>query len=107
MRTWFALLAAPLLALADQTISYAAADWTCAHHGTWVAHAVHAAFFVACAASCVLAWQLWRATVPAQADEAHARRHFLAGIATGSAALSGVVVLAMWIPNWWLSPCLA
>src|SRR5205823_5272575 len=31
MRIWFALLVAPLLALADQSISLAAVGWACAH----------------------------------------------------------------------------
>ena len=78
MRTWFALLAAPVLALADQAIAYAAA---------------------------IAAGQRWRATALAPAGEAGARRHFLAGIATGTATLSALVILAMWIPAWLLSPC--
>ena len=55
MRTWFALLAAPILALSDQSISYAAAGWTCAHQGTWVPHVLHGAFLVACVAA-VTSW---------------------------------------------------
>jgi hypothetical protein len=105
MRTWFALLAAPILALSDQGISYAAAGWTCAHQGTWVPHAVHGAFFVACTMAAVGAFQLWRATRPAAADEPMARRHFLAGVATASATVSSLAILAMWLPNWMLSPC--
>jgi hypothetical protein len=70
-----------------------------------VPHAVHGAFAVACVAAAVLAWQLWRATRPSGADEAMARRHFLAGVATASATLSALVILAMWLPNWVLSPC--
>ena len=105
MRTWFALLAAPILALSDQSISYAAAGWTCAHQGTWVPHAVHGVFLAACVAAAVFAWQLFGATRPAGADESMARRHFLAGVATASATLSALVILAMCLPAWMLSPC--
>jgi hypothetical protein len=107
MRIWFALLAAPILALADQTVSYAAAGWTCANQATWIAHAVHGAFFAACVAGALAAWPLWRATQPAPAEEAIAGRHFLAGIAMACAVLSALVILAMWLPNWMLSPCFA
>jgi hypothetical protein len=107
MRTWFALLAAPILMLCDQSISYAAAGWTCAHQGTWLPHAVHGTFFVSCAVASFCAWQLFRATPSASADQSAARRHFLAGVATASAFLSALVILAMWLPNWVLSPCFA
>jgi len=105
MRTWFALLAAPVLALADQGIAYAAAGWTCAHQHTLAGHALHGIFFVACAAAAFAAWQPRRATATATADEAASRRRFLDGVATGTAALSALVILAMWIPAWLLSPC--
>jgi hypothetical protein len=106
MRIWFALLAAPILALADQGIAYAAAGWACAHQQALAGHALHGIFFVACVAAAIAAGQLWRVQPrPAPAEEPSARRHFLAGIATASAALSALVILAMWIPNWLLSPC--
>lgn len=106
MRIWFALLLAPVLALADQSIAYATAGWACAHQGVLAMHGVHLIFVAMVVASTFAASQLWRATAgPAGADEPLARRHFLAGIATASGALSTAVILAMWIPNWLLSPC--
>jgi hypothetical protein len=106
MRTWFALLLAPVLALADQSIAYATAGWACAHQQSVAVHAVHIAFLAAVLASTFMAWQLWRMTSPsADAGEPAARRHFLAGLATASGALSALVIAAMWIPAWVLSPC--
>ena len=105
MRTWFALLAASVLALADQAIAYAAAAWSCAHQHAIATHVLHGVFFIACAVAAIAAGQRWRATALAPAGEAGARRHFLAGIATGTATLSALVILAMWIPAWLLSPC--
>ena len=101
MRIWFALLAAPILALADQVVAYATVGWACAHE-----HAVHALFLVAVIAGSVPAWQLWHATRSAKAgNETLARRHFLAGLAFASAALSILVIVSMWMPAWVIAPC--
>jgi hypothetical protein len=106
MRIWFALLAAPILALADQSIAYATLDWACAHQNGFVVHVVHLPFLVATAAGTVMAWQLWRATLPVHSgNETVARRHFLAGLGVGSGALSVLVIVAMWVPAWVLPSC--
>jgi hypothetical protein len=107
MRIWFALLAAPIFALADQSVSYATVGWACAHQQAFAVHAVHVLFLSATAAGTVAAWQLWRATSTTKArSETLARRHFLAGLGTASGALSALVIIAMWIPTWVLAPCL-
>jgi len=108
MRIWFALLAAPMLALADQSIAFAMTGWACAHQQALAMHGVHALFLAATVAATIAAWGLWRSTLRAKTShETLARRHFLAGLATASAALSALVIAAMWVPNWMLSPCFA
>jgi hypothetical protein len=106
MRIWFALLAAPILALADQSVAYATAGWACANQHAFAMHGVHLLFLAATLAGTLAAWPLWRATSSAKAsDETRARRHFLAGLATASGAFSALVIMAMWIPTWVLAPC--
>ena len=105
MGIWLALLVAPMLALADQVIAYAAVGWSCAHERTIVVHAIHALFLVAAAASLLPAWRLWTAT-RANTDEAAQRRHFLGGLAIASAALSALAIAAMWMPTWVIGPCI-
>ena|SRR5438132_4735537 len=108
MRIWLALIIAPVLALTDQSVSLALAGWSCVHHMTVIPHAVHVVALLVTLVATVMALRLWRATVSARTtNEALARRHFLAGVATAVGFLSAVVVAAMWIPNWMLSPCLA
>ena len=108
MRTWFALLVAPLLALADQSVAYATVGWSCAHQQTLMVHAVHGVFLVAIVIGTLVAWQLWRETRPVRAQgEEPARRHFMAGLAAASGALSALVVAAMWLPVWILGLCLS
>jgi hypothetical protein len=67
---------------------------------------VHASCAAAISVATFMAWQLWRET-DAASDPVIARRHFLAGLAAGSGLFSALVVLAMWIPSWLLSPCFA
>jgi hypothetical protein len=106
MRIWFALLAAPILALADQVVAYATVGWACAHEHVVAVHAVHALFLAAVIAGSVPAWQLWHATRSAKAgNETLARRHFLAGLAFASGALSILVIVSMWMPAWVIAPC--
>ena len=106
MRIWLALLVAPMLVLADQSIAYATSGWECARQYLFAVHGIHAAVLVATLVSAVLAWGYWRETlVESRTNERIAGRHFLAGIALASGAFSSLVVAAMWIPTWGLSPC--
>ena len=108
MRIWFALLVAPILALTDQSIAFAMTGWACANQQAFAMHGVHLLFLAATLAATIVAWGRWRATLRAKtSDETLARRRFLAGLATASGALSALVIAAMWVPNWMLSPCFA
>ena len=106
MRIWPALLLAPVLALADQAIAYAVVGWSCEHGRAIVVHAIHAAFLVAAATSVVPAWRAWRDSL-GRAGEAAQRQHFLGGLAIASAALSVLVIAAMWLTAWFIAPCVA
>jgi hypothetical protein len=106
MRIWFPLLLAPILALSDQTIAYATAGWACASQRPFAVHVVHAVFLVACLAGIAMAVTLFRETRAAEGDERHHVRHFLAGVSIASATLAALVIAAMWMPSWVLSPCL-
>jgi len=106
MRIWFALLAAPILALADQVVSYATVGWACSHDHPAAVHFVHALFLVAVVAGTVPAWQLWHATRAGKAsNEVLARRRFFAGLAAVAGAFSIVVIVSMWMPTWVIAPC--
>jgi hypothetical protein len=106
MKIWLALLVAPILALTDQSIALSMATWMCAKQHEIPMHALHVSFAALIVATTLVAWRLWRATAGV-GDETIARRHFLAGLAAATGLLSALVVVAMWIPNWLLSPCWA
>jgi len=104
MRIWILILLAPLLALADQAISYALTGAACTGPDRLPLHGLHLVFLVAAIAATVLAWQL-RSDVPAAEDPVARRRRFLAGLATGTGVISVLAIAAFWIPGWVLSPC--
>lgn len=111
MRIWLALLAAPSLALACQTIMYALVTPSCS---VQTRVAIHAVAFVSLAAAVLFtlmargAWRQ-RAQVPHgpdsdEGDPASTRR-FLAVVATAVGSLSALAIVMMWIAAWVLSPC--
>jgi hypothetical protein len=105
MATWAALILAPLFALADQGVAYALAPWSCAHQDTVAGHAVHALFLVATLAT--LAGALRARHAPNHASNGTHRHEFLALVGVLTAALCAAVIVAMWVPQWVLSPCFA
>jgi hypothetical protein len=108
MRIWIALLVAPMLALTDLTIAFATVSWACAHQAAFSVHLVHAAFFALTLASTLAAWTAWREGTGATANgDTPPQAHFLAGVATASAALSTLTVAAMWMPVSVIAPCIS
>jgi hypothetical protein len=111
-RIWPALIVAPLLALGEQSAVYALTTPLCRlQAGGWL-HAVALAFVALAIALTALAAQearrLQRAhgeALPSNTDRHGPQRLFLARIATWSGALSLLVLLALWLPLWVLSPC--
>jgi len=101
---WPALIVAPLLALADQSVAYALAPWLCGHQQAGLGHAVHTAFLVAIVITAVPAWAAAR-VLASHEKTSREGRPMLAVVASLVALLSIVIVVALWIPQWVLSPC--
>jgi hypothetical protein len=109
MWIWLALIVAPLLALADQTVAFALVGPECATQSTVLLHASHALFLALVIVATLAAWRMWLKTAAVAATDGSGalQRHFLAGIATTVGALSAAAIVAMWIPTWLISPCIA
>ena len=109
MRIWLALVLAPLLALADQLVAFAMVGWACAHQSLALLHLSHALFLALATAAAIAGGVCWRETGRAGPSMSHAARqlHFLAGISMAVASLSAITIVAMWIPTWMISPCIA
>jgi hypothetical protein len=112
MRIWLALLIAPSLALACQSIMYSLVTPSCSVQTRVVIHAVALACLALAVAFTLMARGYWREIASAAphgpdhdgADRPTSRR-FLAVVATAVGGLSVLVILMMWIAAWVLSPC--
>jgi hypothetical protein len=112
MLSWPALLLAPLLALAEQSIVYALATPTCeTQREAWL-HGVPLGFIAVTLLFTGMAWvevqRLRRDGLAAphlDADRRALRRYFVAWVAVGLGALSSLAIAALWVPQWVLSPC--
>jgi hypothetical protein len=111
MGNWPALLVAPSLALTNLTVTYALVTPSCARQSMLAENLVSAAFLLACLWMSWGAWRNWRSgrriTGPSagDTDAAADRPPFMALVALMVGALSCLVVLAQWFPQWVLSPC--
>jgi hypothetical protein len=111
MRIWLALLVAPSLALACQSIMFALVTPSCS---VQTRIGLHVAAFVAlilAGASSALAHGEWRrrthgSTTASDTDAPGPHtRGFLAAVALAVGLLSCLVILTMWLAAWILSPC--
>jgi hypothetical protein len=109
---WGPMLAAPVLALSEQSVVYALATPLCQRQaGGWI----HAVFLLFLGIAIVLTLggrsevrrleAAYRGSVAPDTDRHQPQWLFLARVATWTGALSSVVLLAMWVPQWLLSPC--
>jgi hypothetical protein len=108
MKTWPALLVAPMLALTDQTVAYVLVPWSCAHQQILPVHLAHALFLVAALIATIPSWHAFeaeRGAPKSDVGEVGDRMRFLSisGLLVG--VLSMAVIAAMWFPVWVLSPC--
>lgn len=108
MRTWPALVLAPSLVLADQSVAYAFVGWSCAHQHTVAVDAVHLVFLAATLAIAFFAGRALRVAggVAAGREGAPGDRRMMALVALLAALLCALVIVAMWLPHWALAPCM-
>lgn len=113
IRSWPALLLAPLLVLGLLSLAYSLVTPACAHQGGEGLHALAGATLLLSVALTGLAWHGWRAARGLHrgagdmlADRAGASDLFLSRVATLLGAFSSLTVAALWIPLWLLPPCL-
>ena len=106
MRTWPALIAAPLLALADQQAAYTLVAWSCAEQNRMALHLVHFAFLALALLTLVPEVRVLRPVAHSvHTGGSQDRQVMMALTALFVGSLSALVIVAMWATNWILSPC--
>ena len=108
MRVWPAFLA-PLIALLDQSVAYAMVEWACATQNQHALHWVHFIFLAVSNSVTLPVWAEARRYAtgrdPDDAGGAGGRMRMMFVVAALSGALSSLVIVALWAPTWFLSPC--
>jgi hypothetical protein len=108
MRTWPALLAAPLLALTDQQVAYTLAAWSCAEQNRVALHAVHLLFLGLTLLSLLPEIRFLRPVAhTVHTGGSQDREVLLSLVALFVGVTSVIVIVAMWATNWIMSPCIA
>lgn len=110
MNIWLALLASPSLALAAQTTMFALVTPSCSVQTRIVIHLVALGTLSASLLFTAMAWAQARRLHAGEGDDSDApdratSRRFLATTAAAVGLISSLVILAMWMAAWVLSPC--
>lgn len=105
---WFAMLAAPVAWFAGLNLNYSLVRLACAK-GTLISlHLVSAATLVLAVSGGVVAWREWRRVGggwPGEGGDPRARSRFMAVIGVLASALFSLVILAQWVAELILNPC--
>ena len=113
LTSWLALVAAPTVALATQSVLYSMVTPSCSAQVRVNLHVTAAIALLIVIALGVMAFSesSLHFHSPASPDNDEGlplvRHRFLADMAAAVAGLSGLVVLGMWFAVWVLSPCAA
>lgn len=131
---WFALLGGILAAFANEQIEYALVAWSCGRNDPTTRvflHVVPAVLLAIAIAAAYVGWRYWQvaardvedelpraadrgepADQPRDAQDTTARAlqitkriHFMGLVGMGCSALGALVILDMWLPVFYLSPC--
>jgi hypothetical protein len=92
MRTWPALIVAPLIALASISLGYALVAPACERGLVWVLHEVILASLVLSLATTALAWA--------------EKKEFLGLVATWSGAFFSLLIAVQWLAQFVVTPCM-
>ena len=105
-----AVVGGPVALLLDLQVKYALVQtWACKSHASAaVLHLVTVVTLLLAAGAGVLARRQWRAAGredPKDLAGAEGRTRTMAAVALGLSALSVLVIVAMWLPHAFISPC--
>jgi len=105
---WAGLLLAPAAFLLNLELSYVMVYPSCVRGTSLPVHVVHAGCILLAALGTVIAWRSWQTEGREWLDEAGGavgRSRFMAGLGLWVSALFVLVIIAQWIPTFFLHPC--
>jgi hypothetical protein len=105
---WAANLLAPIAFLLQLEIAYFAVPRACHAGVVFPVHLAHAGALLIALAGTVIAWrqwQQWRTQGPTDGPGPEPRSVFMAMLGVMVSGGFLLVILALWIPTFWLHPC--
>jgi len=105
---WAGVLVAPLAFLSNLQVNYTLAQKLCPGGHTSVLHLMTIIFLLIAAAGGLVAWRnRGRAGhhLPDESEDTRARDRFLGSIGVMISALSFLIIVAQWIPQFIFNPC--
>ncbi len=106
---WAGNLLAPTAFLLDLQLAYQMTSIACRHQTMWHLHLVHLVMILLGTAGALLAWRAWERVGRAEYDPTGAgpipRSRFLGLLGVSTSALFVLVMLAQWMPQFFLDPC--
>lgn len=108
MVQWLAIVGPPVAAFAQQQISYSLVSPACGRGAPILLHLPSLVMLAIIAGLGVYSWRQWTSNRDSRVsdDGEVARSRFFALLGLGMAGISGVLLLAQWLPTLFLSPCL-
>lgn len=94
LRHWLIVLAPLVAAFAQQQVSYGWLAWACEHDSRAAAHL-----------AALLALGLVAIIAFTARPSSHAREPFMAGLAMLACAFSVLLIVAQWMPAFYIHPC--
>jgi hypothetical protein len=109
---WFAVLGGPLAAFTNEQIEYALVSWSCGRLdpvSRILLHVVPIGLVLLCVVAGLVAWRARPEPIDASdehsADADLSRRGFMVMVGLGLSAFGIIVIIAQWIPVFYLNPC--
>lgn len=107
---WFAVLAGPLAWMLGLNAQYGLVRVACAKDNMLYLHVVSVATLLLALAGGWVAWTEWRRTGRHADDEESfgtlPRSRFMVGLGLLASALFSLAILAQWVANFFLNPCM-
>ena len=104
---WTGLLLAPAAFFAHLQIGYVLVPRACRYHQEIWLHVVGVLSVVVAAVGLLVAWRVWQGTRDAsgEAGGPMPRARFLGGTGLGVSGLLVLLLIAQWVPAFFISPC--
>src|SRR5215210_537711 len=105
---WAGNLLAPIAFLLQLEIAYFAVPRACKAGVIFPVHLAHLGALLIALAGAVIAWRQWKRwgrDWPSDGSTPETRSHFMAELAVLVSGGFTLVILALWLPTFWLHPC--